>query len=91
VDGNEELGDVTVVRDEARGNIVVADGLEIVTVRWSLDSLTKCVSHVRGSKPYVVNESKPKGDKKSDDFEVAKVLAVEESTRYDLVLERTGD
>src|SRR5712675_1666651 len=27
VDGNEELGDVTVVRDEARGNVVVANGL----------------------------------------------------------------
>jgi len=53
--------------------------------------LTKRISCVRGSKPYVINESEPKGDKKSDDFEVAKVLAVEESTRYDLVLERTGD
>src|SRR5882757_5586470 len=30
VDRNEELGDTTVVWDEARGNVVVTDGLEVM-------------------------------------------------------------
>jgi len=38
----------------------------------------------------IMNPS-PKAIRRATILEVVKVLAVEESTRYDLVLERTGD
>jgi len=41
VDGNEELGDVTIILDKARGNVVVADGLKIVFLYEAGDLIFK--------------------------------------------------
>jgi len=41
MDGNEELGDATVVQDEARGDVVVADGLEIMLLYEACDLVLK--------------------------------------------------